>query len=143
MLAPNLSIEVYQRMYEYTCINIYKNIHKVLEYWSKFWWSTLTYIGFKLIHSIKLPRIWIQKKTYQILLIYNEYNNPFLPFLCAYFPGKLGAQTKKESWNPQYKQCNLANHTDYAYNNCFQNQEYHDRECPCQMVSYAVILLSV
>ena len=34
-----------------------------------FFGSALTFLGFNLIHCIKLPKIWLQKKTCRILLI--------------------------------------------------------------------------
>ena len=81
-------------------------------------------MGFNLIHDIEIPEFGFKRKTHRILLMYDKYNNLSLQFLCAYFPSKLGVQTKKGSWNPQCKQCNLANHTDIADNHCVPNQAY-------------------
>ena len=41
-------------------------------------------------------------------------------------------QIKKEAWNLQCNQCNLAAHTDIAHNPVFKIKHAYDREDPCQ-----------
>ena len=72
----NTYIYTYMYIYIYTYIYIYISTYMYINTYAKyenigldFFGSALTFLGFNLIHCIKLPKIWLQKKTCRILLI--------------------------------------------------------------------------